>query len=135
MERILWIERASFGRQAWPRRLFLELYEDCPELFIAAKWHGRIAGYAATAVEKRNAEIVSLAVHPDYRRQGVAQALMRFTLRAVARSGARRIELMVRPENLAGGRLYRSFGFRRVRLVRRYYEDGGDGVLMARAIQ
>jgi ribosomal protein S18 acetylase RimI-like enzyme len=31
--------------------------------------------------EKRNAEIASLAVHPDYRRQGVGDALMRRMLR------------------------------------------------------
>lgn len=135
IERILAIERASFGRQAWSRRLFLELYQDCPELFLAAKCRGRIAAYAATCVDKRNAEIVSLAVYPDYRRQGVAQALLRFTLRALAREGVRRAELMVRPENIAAAHLYRSFGFRRVRLVRHYYEDGGDGILMARAIQ
>jgi ribosomal protein S18 acetylase RimI-like enzyme len=43
--------------------------------------------------------------------------------------------LMVRAGNTAGAELYRALGFRRLRLVRRYYEDGGDGVLMARAIQ
>jgi ribosomal-protein-alanine N-acetyltransferase len=45
------------------------------------------------------------------------------------------VELMVRTGNTAGAQLYRSLGFRRVRMVPRYYEDGGDGFLMARAIQ
>ena len=83
----------------------------------------------------RNAEIVSLAVHPDYRRRGLAAALLRRTLRALRDAGARRAELMVRTGNQAGARLYRTFGFRRVRTVRRYYEDGGDGFLMVRAIR
>ena len=135
LERILRIERASFGREAWPRTFFLELYNDCRELFLAAKLSGRIAGYVVTCVEGRRAEIASIAVDPDYRRQGVADALMRRTLRDLRAAGVRRVELMVRPRNPAGAQLYRSWGFRRVRTVRRYYEDGGDGILMARAIQ
>lgn len=99
------------------------------------KLGGRIAGYMVTCVTKRQAEIVSLAVHPDYRRRGVADALMRHTLRALSKAGVRRAELVVRTGNTAGAQLYRTLGFRRVRLLRRYYEDGGDGVLMARAIQ
>jgi len=135
LERILWIERASFGRQAWPRGMFLDLYADCRDLFLTAKVGGRIAGYISTCVEKREAEIVSLAVHPDYRRRGVADALMRRTLDALRKAGVRRVSLMVRTGNTAGEQLYRAHGFRRVRLERRYYEDGGDGFLMVRAIQ
>ncbi len=137
LPRVLRIERASFGADAWPRKYFLELYRDCRDFFVVAKVGGRIAGYAVACgcAGKRNAEIASLAVHPDYRRRGVADALMRHTLGALSAAGVRRVELMVRTGNLAGAQLYRSLGFRRVRLVPRYYENGGDGFLMARAIQ
>lgn len=135
MPRVLRIEQSSFGAEAWPRQLFLELFDDCSELFVVAKLGGRIAGYMVTCVAKRQAEIVSLAVDPRYRRRGVADALMRHTLRALGKAGVRRAKLMVRTGNTAGVELYLALGFRRVRLVRRYYEDGGDGVLMARAIQ
>jgi ribosomal-protein-alanine N-acetyltransferase len=129
------IERASFGADAWPRKYFLELYRDCRDFFVLAKVGGRIAGYAVACADKRHAEIASLAVHPDYRRRGVADALMRHTLGALGAAGFGRVDLMVRTENLAGAQLYRSLGFRRVRQVPHYYEDGGDGFLMARAIQ
>ena len=134
MERILEIERASFGKQAWPRRMFVDLYDEYPQLFLVAKAGRRIAGYMATAVEGRSAEIVSLAVDPDYRRRGLADALMRHTVEALRAGGVRRAELMVRPGN-AAAQLYAAWGFRRRRLVRRYYEDGGDGILMTRALQ
>ena len=135
LPRILRIERASFGTEAWPRKYFLELYGDCRDFFVVAKVGGRIAGYALACAEKRNAEIASLAVDPDHRRQGVAVALMRHLLRKLSAIGIRRVELTVRTGNVAGAQLYRSLGFRRVRLVPRYYEDGGDAYLMARAIQ
>lgn len=135
LPRILRIERASFGTEAWPRKYFLELYRDHRDFFVVAKVGGRIAGYAVACAEKRNAEIASLAVHPDYRRRGVAQTLMRHTLRELRANGVRRVELMVRICNTAGAQLYHSLGFRRVRMVPDYYEDGGGGFLMARAIQ
>lgn len=135
LDRILRIERASFGLEAWPRALFLEFYRDCRDLFFVAKLSGRIAGYIVTCLEGRTAEIASLAVHPDCRRRGVAAALIRRTLRRLPAAGVHRAELMVRTGNAAGAGLYRSFGFRRVRTVRRYYEDGGDALLMTRAIQ
>ena len=135
LPRVLRIERASFGREAWPRSLFLEYYRECREGFLVAKLGGRIAGYILICMARRGAEIDSIAVHPDYRRCGVADALMDHSLRALAAAGVRRVELMVRPDNTAGLRLYRSWGFRRARLVRGYYEDGEDGVLMVRALQ
>ena len=132
---MLRIERASFGADAWPRQCFVDLYRDGRDFFVVAKVGGRVAGYAVACAEKRKAEIASLAVDPEYRRRGVADALMRHTLRELCAAGARRVELMVRTGNTAGAQLYRSLGFRRVRLVPRYYEDGGDGFLMARAVQ
>ncbi len=135
LPRVLRIERASFGPEAWPRRLFLEYYRECGEWFVVAKLGGRIAGYGIACIEARSGEIVSIAVHPDYRRRGVGNALMRQALAALAAAGARRVELMVRTGNAAAAKLYRSLGFRRVRVERGYYEDGGDGVLMARALQ
>lgn len=135
LPRVLRIERASFGKDAWPRKYFIELYRDCRDFFVVAKVSGRIAGYAVACAEKRTAEIASLAVHPDYRRRGAAEALMRHILRELGLAGVRRVELMVRTGNEGGLQLYRSLGFRRVRLAPRYYEDGGDGILMARALQ
>jgi len=135
LERILRIERASFGRGAWPRRYFLELYADCRQFFVVAKLSGRIAGYAVACLEKNQAEIASLAVAPDYRRRGVAVALMQHLLDALKPAGARRAALTVRPQNRAALALYRSLGFRKVRLAAGYYEDGGDAFVMSRAIQ
>ncbi len=135
MGRILEIERASFGPEAWPREVFLDFYRDCGDLFFAAKVSGRIAGYIVTCVEDRVAEIASLAVHPDNRRRGVARVLLSDTLRRLRKAGVHRAILAVRTGTLAGASLYRAFGFRRARTIRRYYEDGGDAFLMTRAIQ
>ena len=134
LDRILRIERASFAAEAYSRGYFLELYRECAGLFFVAKQAGRIGAYMVTCPDARGAEIVSLAVHPDCRRHGLARALIAHTLRILSARGIHRVELRVRCTNTAGLRLYRSFGFRRTGLDRRYYEDGGDAVRMSRTI-
>lgn len=134
LDRIMRIERASFAAEAYPRGFFLELYRECGGLFFVAKRAGRIGAYMITCPDARGAEIVSLAVHPEHRRQGLARALIEHTFGVLRARGIRRVELRVRWTNAAGLSLYRSFGFRRTGLERGYYEDGGDAVRMVRTI-
>ena len=56
------------------------------------------------------------------------------TLRRLRRRGVTRLVLMVKVTNRPARRFYEKYGFRKVRLARRYYEDGSDGILMARLL-
>jgi ribosomal-protein-alanine N-acetyltransferase len=114
---ILEIERASFGRDAWPENLFRGYLELCPKLFVMA---GR-AGYAVACIRRNQGEIESIAVHPRSLRRGIGGALMRFLLAALKRRGVPAAALMVATRNRAAIAFYRSFGFRRTRTVPGYY--------------
>ena len=127
LDSILRIERASFGRYAYPRELFLELLEDCGGLFSVAKRSGRISGYIAACVVRNRGEIVSIAVDPRHRLVGAGSALLSSTLAKLKRAGIPFVTLMVRTDNEAAIRFYSGFGFKRVRRVPAYYEDGRDG--------
>ena len=128
------IERACFGRMAYSRGLFRELHAAAGGLFLVARLGRAIAGYAVGSVEGGEAEIVSIAVDPAARREHVGTALMAALLDQSAGRGAKRAVLMVRAENQPALRFYRGFGFRRVRLVEGYYEDGAAGWLMRRTL-
>jgi ribosomal protein S18 acetylase RimI-like enzyme len=41
---------------------------------------------------------------------------------------------MVKVSNAPARAFYMKYGFHKTRLVRKYYEDGADGVLMARTV-
>jgi|SRR5579862_7913909 len=120
---ILRLERQSFDRDAWSRQVFLEYACKAPDLFLVAKASGSVAGYSIAFLARHGAEIVSLAVHPRYRREGVATVLLRTTIRKLRRSGAPAAWLMVRRENEGAIRLYRKIGFVRTATVRDYYDD------------
>ncbi len=84
------------------------------------------------SVDSPRAELISVAVDPPYRGKGVADALMKSTLRRLAHRRALRFSLMVKLTNNEARRFYEKYGFTRVRLVRGYYEDGQDGISMVR---
>jgi [ribosomal protein S18]-alanine N-acetyltransferase len=135
MDRIAAIESASFGRDAYDRNLFAAFFHKCGELFLAAEWKGVVRGYCMTCIRGERAEIVSIAVEPRFREHGIATALMDSTLRRLRRRPVKRVALMVKVGNRAARRFYEKYGFEKVRLVRGYYENGSDGILMSREIK
>jgi len=60
--------------------------------------------------------------------------LMQSTLRRLRRRKVARLVLMVKTNNGAARAFYAKYGFEKVRIVRKYYEDGSDGLLMARTV-
>jgi ribosomal-protein-alanine N-acetyltransferase len=123
LNRIVEIERDSFGKDAWPAELFLEYWRESPEFFLVARYGRRIAGYSIARINWRGAELESIAVDSRYRGRGVAQALLDAT---VAGLGTRTLRLMVSTTNEPALRFYRQYGFVRIRLVKRYYGPGRD---------
>jgi ribosomal-protein-alanine acetyltransferase len=131
---ILAIETASFGSDAYDRKLFAEYLHKCGGLFLVAMWGTKVAGYAISCINPRGAELVSIAVLPGHRKLGLASVLMDSTLRRLRRRQVRQLTLMVKVSNTAALSFYEKYGFGRIRRVRRYYEDGSDGLLFVRVL-
>jgi len=136
LDRILEIEHASFGKDAYDRNLFAEFFHKCGDLFLVAGTSSDICGYMITCIGGRGpddrAELVSVAVDPGHRGHGAASALMDSTLRRLRLRGVGRLGLMVRAANRKALAFYEKYGFQKVRIVRGYYEDHADGLLMAK---
>lgn len=136
LDEILIIEHLSFGKDAYDRNLFAEFLHKCGDLFLVVERGRKVCGYMITCTRGQGAlgraELVSVAVNPAMRAKGAASALMDSTLRRLRLRGIGRLGLMVRVTNQEARAFYEKYGFRKVRTVRQYYEDGGDGWLMAR---
>lgn len=78
------------------------------------------------------AEILTLAVIPTRRRQGLGRALLSAAMTEAARRGAAVMFLEVAAANAPAHALYAAAGFRPIGRRRRYYANGGDAVTMAR---
>ncbi|MEA5571037.1 ribosomal protein S18-alanine N-acetyltransferase [Calothrix sp. UHCC 0171] len=76
------------------------------------------------------AHITILAVHPQYQRQGLGQALLFSLLKTAHESGLERATLEVRASNLGATTLYQKFGFKTAGCRRGYYKDNGEDALI-----
>ena len=136
LDRILEIETASFGADAYDRNLFAEYTRKCGGLFLVAEWGTKVCAYAISAISPgrigSRAELVSMAVDPAFLGKGAASALMDSTLRRLRRRGIARLRLMVKVTNLRARAFYEKYGFRKLRRVSGYYEDGADGLSLAK---
>ena len=132
MDRILAVERAGFAEWAWDRKLFAEYARICGDLFLVVESGDRVIGYSITCITRRllrnRAELVSIAILPSLRGKGAANVLMSNILRRLRLRGIPRVALTVKETNARARAFYEKYGFRRVRRVRRYYEDGEDGI-------
>ncbi len=136
IERILEIEAASFGSDAYDRNLFAEYTRKCGALFLVALWGSKVIAYSIAAISTNRdgavGELVSVAVDPAYLGKGAGAALMDSTLRRLRRRGATRLRLMVKVTNQRALAFYLKYGFRKTRRVARYYEDGADGFALSK---
>jgi [ribosomal protein S18]-alanine N-acetyltransferase len=126
LDRILEIEKASFGRDAWDRDLFLKYFRRCPDLFLVARRARRLSGYIITYTGSKNTELVSIAVDPRDRVRGIGRAMLDETL---AQLRSRRVStwwLMVATDNEPAIHFYETFGFVRTRRSKGYYGAGRD---------
>nr|WP_228056601.1 ribosomal protein S18-alanine N-acetyltransferase [Microcoleus sp. LEGE 07076] len=76
------------------------------------------------------AHIIMLAIHPQFQRQGLGQALLWALLKSACDRQLERATLEVRDSNLAAVSLYKKFGFKEAGRRKRYYEDTGEDALV-----
>jgi len=124
---------------------FMDLHQRFPETFIVAEDEGKIVGYIMCRIEVglanyglggliRKGHVVSIAVLPQGRRKGVAQALMTAATKGMVFYKAKLCYLEVRVTNEAGVSLYKKLGFEVSRTLNGYYSDGEDAYVMTKEL-
>ncbi len=124
---------------------FMDLYERFPGTFIVAEENGAIAGYIMCRIEVglsnhglsgliRKGHVVSIAVMPQHRRKGVAQALINAANDGMRSYKAKQCYLEVRVTNNVGIALYKKLGFEVNKTLNGYYSDGEDAYVMTKAL-
>ena len=126
------LDLKCFGEfDACSSRYFFNAAQSSNWECLVAERDGKIIACAIAEIDNDTAEIGSLAVDPDYRRQGIATILMTKLLGAIVKRGANFVVLEVRLSNTAAIELYKNFGFQIVEREEDYYWDE-DAWIMAR---
>ncbi len=89
-----------------------------------------IVGYIGYWLIEDEVHISTIAVHPDWRGQGVGDQLLRAALTHAAEAEARMVTLEVRASNTVAQNLYRKYSFEVVGRRKRYYRDNHEDALI-----
>ena len=80
--------------------------------------------------------LLSLAVHPDFRRLGLGRIMIERIMEATRFVAGKRVKLEVRKNNKAAQKLYTKLGFVVKKIKKGYYSDTGeDGLVMVRKVE
>lgn len=88
---------------------------------------GEVVGFAEFSLVLDESELLSLAVHPRFQRQGLGKRLLSEVLREAAALGAAKIFLEVRQSNTAARKLYERHGFAQDGVRPGYYSPATAG--------
>ncbi len=130
LNEIIEIEEVSFPTP-WPKRMFELELKSTRSFCRVARVSGVIVGYIVAWMIYDEAHILNIAVHPDFRRMGIGEMVLRDCLDNFFSLGARTALLEVRHGNDEAKRLYEKLGFKSIGIRRGYYADTGeDAVVM-----
>ena len=131
LDEVMAIERTSF-RHPWSSNFFLEELQVACARSILALVNDKIVGYVLFWLLPEAVDIHNIAVHIEFRRQRIGQALLQQVLEQARSRDSSRVTLEVRVSNIAAQKLYDSVGFVSQGLRKGYYsDDGEDAVVMA----
>jgi ribosomal-protein-alanine N-acetyltransferase len=127
---ILKIERISFS-SPWTKDSFLNEIKNPYAILKVVISVEVIIGYICARHILDECHILNLAVHPEFRRRGIATLLLRELMNESIEKGSRFYDLEVRISNIAAQKFYENFGFRIVGRRKKYYHSPNeDAALM-----
>jgi ribosomal-protein-alanine N-acetyltransferase len=131
---ILKIEQISFTTPCSEQDFLSEIYKK-NVLSKVAMFEGNIIGYICVNHHAYEAYILNLAVHSDFRRQGVATILMENAIGELKKRGCVFMYLKVRFSNTGAQRFYELLGFKVEGIRKKFYGNPDeDALLMMRRL-
>ena len=117
LDNIAEIENSSFSKP-WSIE---QLRATISKIFIAEE-KKEIKGFIAIDFILDEVHILHMAVHPDYRRQGIGKLM----IRKAFEFPANKFFLEVRESNYCAQKLYEGFGFKVISKRKNYYQDNNE---------
>lgn len=125
------VEQVCFGKDAWPLIDIIGVLALPGIVRFKAEINEQMVGFVAGEAKpwEGTGWIATIGVVPEYRRQGIALALME---ECEQKMGLPCVKLCVRKSNEAAIQLYQRMGYNQVEVWPAYYQDKEDAIVMER---
>ena len=129
------MERVLFADSPWTTGQFKEEFKGVPNsryFIVATNKEDQIVGYAAVLVVGPGveADVLTVAVLPEYARQGIATHFMGELEKWSKEKQASAMMLEVGVENTGAIALYEKLGYQTISTRKNYYGQGFDALVM-----
>ena len=101
-------------------------------LWLVAEEEGKVAGYIGSQTCTDESDVMNVAVHPDFRRRGIAETLVNALVDELKAIESRCLTLEVRASNVPAISLYEKLGFAEVGRRKNYYRNPREDALIMR---
>ena len=125
------LERICFS-DPWSENSVASELKNPLSLWLVAMDGETVAGYIGSQSVEGEADMMNVAVHPDYRRQGIARLLVTELVAALAKKGVSSLALEVRASNVPAISLYEQLGFIQVGRRPNYYRNPKEDAYILR---
>ena len=125
------LERVCFS-DPWSENSIASELENRLSCWLVAEEQGRVVGYVGSQSVLDGADMMNLAVAPEFRRQGIGEALVNALVAHLQQKGIIALLLEVRASNAPAIALYQSLGFVQVGRRPRYYRNPREYALIMR---
>jgi ribosomal-protein-alanine N-acetyltransferase len=122
MPEVLDIENRSF-EFAWTEEDFIRCLRQRNCIGMVAELDERVVGFMIYELHKNRLHILNFAVSPEFRRRGVAKAMVKKLIGKLSPQRRNRILLEIRETNLDAQLFFREAGFRAISVLRDFYDD------------
>lgn len=132
MAQVAELEKICFGTEAWSEKSVASELDNPLSFWLVADDNGRVAGYVGSQTVMDETDMMNVAVHPDYRKQGIATALIVGLVGELRKKGSHCLTLEVRASNENAISLYRKLDFQQIGLRKNYYHNPKEDALILR---
>lgn len=131
---VLEISNISFS-SPWSKASYEQELSNSLAKYFVAKLNNKIVGFIGTWIIVDESHITNVAVHPDYRKLGIASKLIEELISYCDKENCIAYTLEVRAGNKPAISLYEKHGFKIDGVRKEYYQDNKeDALLMWRRI-
>ena len=125
------LERICFA-DPWSEKSVASELDNKWALWLVALDGDTVVGYIGSQTAVDETDVMNVAVHPDHRRQGIAEALIEKLVLELKARGSHALMLEVRASNAPAISLYEKLGFLQVGLRKNYYRNPKEDALILR---
>ena len=125
------LEKICFS-DPWSEKSIASELNNELAFWLTAIEGNHVAGYIGSQTVLDETDMMNVAVHPVFRRKGIAEALVNALVEALKTKGSRCLTLEVRASNVPAITLYEKLGFSEIGRRKNYYRNPREDALILR---